>query len=67
MLGRTEDKQEEAQEAQEMEHHVTEMENESVLSPKKKIQTEIVNCLQIKNCGHKPQEMQEIEMHLEYY
>lgn len=36
MLGRTEDKQAEAEEAQEMEHHVTEMENEIVLSPKKK-------------------------------
>lgn len=31
MLGRTEDKQEE--EVREMEHHVTEMENESALSP----------------------------------
>lgn len=40
MLGRTEDKQEEEEEAQEMEHHETEMESGIVLSPKKKkIQT----------------------------
>lgn len=36
MLGRTEDKREEAEEVQEMERHVTEMENESVPSPKNK-------------------------------
>lgn len=35
MLGRTEDKQEEVEEVREMGHHVTEMENESAISPER--------------------------------